>query len=339
MIGGRRPVRGSDRIGWLARIRHWLPGPSLDGNPVLWREWHRARAPRLSFLLALLVAGTVVASAARAFEVWNAGVDYNDISDWGYKGIYAYFMMVLFAGGVLAAVSPMSLSEERRRGSLDVLMTTPISTRAIVVGKWLSLYRTVPWLAVGPGLLGFALARDVSWWRRPQWLRYGVPEIPWGDRIQACGLIVAVILVHGGLIISLGLGLATWLRRETRAIGVSITAFVLLSVVWPSLCLVSTESYRRQGQYVAIGAAVSPVYAISAVVNQLCRPDASWAPKIEEVAVCTGGVAVASFLILGMTIATFDRRMGRMPEPRFRRRQAGTRRRRIARRARSTATG
>jgi hypothetical protein len=29
---------------WLAR----LPGPSLDGNPVLWREWHRNRPSRLA---------------------------------------------------------------------------------------------------------------------------------------------------------------------------------------------------------------------------------------------------------------------------------------------------
>ena len=27
--------------------RGWLPGPSLDGNPVLWREWHR-NAPSLA---------------------------------------------------------------------------------------------------------------------------------------------------------------------------------------------------------------------------------------------------------------------------------------------------
>ena len=31
------------RIGLLGRILRWLPGPSLDRNPVLWREWHRSR--------------------------------------------------------------------------------------------------------------------------------------------------------------------------------------------------------------------------------------------------------------------------------------------------------
>jgi hypothetical protein len=40
-----------DRIdamrGRLAR----LPGPSLDGNPVLWREWHRNRPSRMTRIL------------------------------------------------------------------------------------------------------------------------------------------------------------------------------------------------------------------------------------------------------------------------------------------------
>ena len=35
------------RRGWsLRRARRFLPGPSLDGNPVLWREWHRSRPSR-----------------------------------------------------------------------------------------------------------------------------------------------------------------------------------------------------------------------------------------------------------------------------------------------------
>ena len=41
---------------WLA----WLPGPSLDGNPVLWREWHRNRPSRLARIIWLIyVIGSV----------------------------------------------------------------------------------------------------------------------------------------------------------------------------------------------------------------------------------------------------------------------------------------
>ena len=308
VVGSRRPRRKTETAGLLARIIRLLPGPSLDGNPVLWREWHRARSPRLSLLLLLLVTATTVASAARAIEIAHIGIDQRAISDWGFQGIYAYLSTVLFAGVVLSAISPMSLSEERRRGSLDVLMATPLPTRAIIVGKWLSLYRTVPWLAIGPGLLALALAS------RPSPSRLWSPRPDWEDRLYACGLIVATILAHGAAIISLGLALATWLRRETRAIGVSITAFVLVAVVWPGLCLVFMEPYRQAGEYLSIGAAVSPINAVTALVSQLMYPNDWWYPKVFEVAYCTVGVAFASILILAATIATFERRMGRMPE-------------------------
>src|SRR5207248_2652786 len=36
------------RRGPLARLIRLLPSPSLDGNPVLWREWHRRRPSRWS---------------------------------------------------------------------------------------------------------------------------------------------------------------------------------------------------------------------------------------------------------------------------------------------------
>src|SRR5262249_54004767 len=36
------------RRGPLARLIGLLPSPSLDGNPVLWREWHRRRPSRWS---------------------------------------------------------------------------------------------------------------------------------------------------------------------------------------------------------------------------------------------------------------------------------------------------
>ena len=48
------------------------------------------------------------------------------------------------AGLRLSAGAATSLAEERVRGSLDVLMTTRLSTAEIVLGKWLGNYRFVP---------------------------------------------------------------------------------------------------------------------------------------------------------------------------------------------------
>ena len=54
---------------------------------------------------------------------------------------------------LLSVSAATSLAEERVRGSLDVLMTTPLSTRQIVLGKWLGTFRLVPLLAVLPALV------------------------------------------------------------------------------------------------------------------------------------------------------------------------------------------
>src|SRR5262249_58602315 len=40
-----RPVK-RERPDAPARLLDYLPGPPLDGNPVLWREWHRKRPSR-----------------------------------------------------------------------------------------------------------------------------------------------------------------------------------------------------------------------------------------------------------------------------------------------------
>jgi hypothetical protein len=61
-----RPVacRGSvekskgPRIGLIGRMTRWLPGPSLDRNPVLWREWHRSRPSRWMTAILVLLMGT-----------------------------------------------------------------------------------------------------------------------------------------------------------------------------------------------------------------------------------------------------------------------------------------
>src|SRR5262249_12416480 len=64
---GRRASRRASR-GDEGRWRRWLPGPSLDFNPVLWREWHRARPSRWAraawltyVLLAVAYTATVLA--------------------------------------------------------------------------------------------------------------------------------------------------------------------------------------------------------------------------------------------------------------------------------------
>src|SRR5207248_5890046 len=58
---------------------------------------------------------------------------------------------------LVSVAAPNPLAEERARGSLDVLLATPLSTRSILGGKWWGTYRAVPRLAFLPSLSAAAI--------------------------------------------------------------------------------------------------------------------------------------------------------------------------------------
>ncbi|MGP0065654.1 MAG: ABC transporter permease [Isosphaeraceae bacterium] len=241
-----RPVacRGSaDRnrgpqLGRLGRLTRWLPGPSLDRDPVLWREWHRTRPTRwMTGLLALLMGTTGVLCVVGAVVFWTNGATPRPREIWQTAGVCGYFFHVMFGLLMLSAVAPTSMSEERQRGSLDILAATALSTRAIVLGKWLGTFRLAVMMSVGPGLIALAMATA----RTEPFVTYnGIsPEgnrfIPLGPRIYGVALVVATILAHGALIGSIGIALAVWIHRQTRAIAVSVGLFALINAAWPMI--------------------------------------------------------------------------------------------------------
>ena len=53
---------------------------------------------------------------------------------------------------LLSVSAATSLAEERARGSLDVLLATPLSTRSILDGKWWGAFRQVRHILVWPAV-------------------------------------------------------------------------------------------------------------------------------------------------------------------------------------------
>ena len=195
------------RRGPLARLARLLPSPSLDGNPVLWREWHRRRPSRWSVavwgLFGVLSGGFSLWAIVEALD--GAGPGGRDMG-----GVISGVQVS--AGLLLLSISAVtSLAEERQRGSLDVLLATPLSTRSIVLGKWWGAFRGVPPLTVLPVLIAAALATHTGFALGP---------------VLIGGLVVA----YGAAITSLGLALATWLPRMGRAIGLTAGLYVVVLI-------------------------------------------------------------------------------------------------------------
>jgi ABC-type transport system involved in multi-copper enzyme maturation permease subunit len=155
---------------------------------------------------------------------------------------------------LLSVQAPTALGEERVRGSLDVLLAAPISTQAIVWGKWMGTYRVALWLAILPGVAAAVIAAtcpDVSPRFKVGLGGSAIGPVGPADRVLAPVLIVAELLSWGAAFTSLGLLLATWTPRIGRAIGISVAVFLVLSFGWMFLAgavilpALSTWAYGR----------------------------------------------------------------------------------------------
>jgi ABC-type Na+ efflux pump permease subunit len=193
--------------------------------------------------------GAVVATAIGIHDVFAYGVD--DIAG-GWMIHTAVVLQSVFGLMLLSVQAPTALGEERVRGSLDVLMATPISTRAIVWGKWMGTYRVALWLAILPGVAAAVIAArcpDVSPRFKGGFSASEMGPVGPADRVLAPVLIVAELLSWGAAFTSLGLLLATWTPRIGRAIGISVATFLLLSFGWMFLAAIVILPALRGGIY------------------------------------------------------------------------------------------
>ena len=205
----RRFSRHFPTLSW----RPALPGPSLDGNPVFWREWHRSRPSRLSRVVWILYTTLGILWIVLSFNVF--------INSPGNQEMIAIMSMFQVALGLLllSVGAATSLAEERIRGSLDILLCTPLSTRSILVGKWWGSFLQAAQVLVWPVMLGGILVIESG-----HWISYL--------------LLLGLIAAYCAVITSLGLVLATWVSRLGRAVALTVSVCVLFSIGWIVLLFV-----------------------------------------------------------------------------------------------------
>ena len=216
----RSAAVGSRRVrGGLAWIKRWkrLREPKLDANPILWREW---RQGRLSGWSRPVWVGYAMLSA-----VVGVGLVVLALQPPGTPAIPERIGLGL---GLLTSLGLLLLStrtasvlaDERASGSIDVLLTTPLSTRSILRAKWRGSFRRVPWLAFWPAVVGLVCAAN--------------PEIR-PIQLAIIAGVVGLIVVQGAFLVSLGLALATWIKRSDHALTAMVAFLVILMVGWPAL--------------------------------------------------------------------------------------------------------
>jgi ABC-type transport system involved in multi-copper enzyme maturation permease subunit len=225
------------------RLLWWRPAPSLDNDHVLWREWRRGRTSRAAKMVwglffALSIAG-LAAGIMRIDDDYHQGTQFLILAS-GFQATFGLLLVSLFA--------PTVLAEERVRGSLDVLMTTPLSTARIVMAKWRAAYRAVPALAILPAISCLVIVANApEHSQASQLFLPAPPPLDAVDKIAYVCLPVAFLLAQGAAVTSVGLVLATWIRRIGRAVAVSVTICALFALGWIPFLEVGQSLFEEFG--------------------------------------------------------------------------------------------
>jgi ABC-type transport system involved in multi-copper enzyme maturation permease subunit len=272
----------------LPRRPRWLPAPTLDGNPVLWREWHRRRSSRWVRWVWLVYC--VLASVFSAAAILEAlSLRFPDLA------AITNAVQVPVGLLLLSAASVTALAEERMRGSLEVLLATPLSSRTILWGKWVGAFRPVLWLAVLPCLIGAVLAATHGRW------------------LGAVAL-SASVLAYGVAVTSIGLLLATWIARLGRAVAASAMAIVVLTM-GPVLVLPLAD--RLGHPFRDVVAHGSPFFGMgqtTAMMRYWVRRDDEYDLHMMTALGWVIAYVAAGAIVFELTVNTFDGRLGRVPE-------------------------
>jgi ABC-type transport system involved in multi-copper enzyme maturation permease subunit len=320
-----QPQQRSRRRWWditLIRRPRFLV-PRLDRNPILWREWHRQRPSRwVRLVWGVYAAGALAATGMLIYLNWGGRSS---------SGIAAITTALQASVGLLLAsvAAVTSLAEERARGSLDVLLTTPLPTRTIVWGKWRAAFRLVPWLALLPAINVWVVAKDgvsPAIMTPPVPPGVAAPVIPAPVVVtsvepasvawKAVPLAFVLMLAYGAAVTSIGLACATWIRRLGRAVAASVVVYALVTVGWLAL-MGALERSAGHHRFIQLATA-SPFYGPGELAHEsgelYQRTPAGDPECYGPLTFWTGFYGLVALLLYLAVLATFNRCLGRMRE-------------------------
>lgn len=300
-----------------------LAGPGLDGNPVLWREWHRNRPTRwerrIGFGLGLFAWGLFAAGVAVTVTRGpDAGAECLEM---------AVLLQVGFGLLMLSVAAPSALAEERVRGSLDVVLATPLSTRSILAAKWWGMYRRVIALALLPvAAAGFVAATTPdrpaapTAVKLPPGVQVKVEPVTTLDRALTPTVTGLDLLASGAALVSLGLLLATWMPRVGRAIGLSVCLYLFWGVFWVILAEIIPEIINVESTWAEPlfrwGDGFSPILGSTGPIDEI-NDYFLQGPRYRDwiaAGVLITLKAALAWGLFALAVRTFDRCLGRVSD-------------------------
>lgn len=280
-----RVSKARSRWSFWRELTSWSK-PSLDRRPLLWWEWHRRR-PSLWVRLVWCFYGFMTLLFT-LLSIVHALMD----NGRGEFPLVVNATQVTVGLLLLSVSSVTGLAEERGRGSLEVLFTTPLSTPRILLAKWASSFHLVILLAVPPTLVGVA------------------EVVAHGFRAEIL-LIPAMLLAYGMFITGVGLAIATWVQRFARAVSLAVGVYVALLFSPFVAIFVLRQQNNQQSVWMVLGC---PFYGIGFLTAALEDHDFN---EVDLLVWCPLWIlffGLSALVLYALTLATFNRCLGRLPE-------------------------
>jgi ABC-type transport system involved in multi-copper enzyme maturation permease subunit len=209
----------------------------LDQNPVLWLVASRSGMRWRVWALSLGSAAIVLSIILAGHEVWTLTV------------ASIVFALLGFIFKILVAFEATRFFvEARRSGALELILSTPLTSREIIRGQWLALKRVFLWpLIVFVGAYLLLTAVQIS--NLPDYSGAGGPNITTNMNINGfiqAGRWPLVVIQSGALLyhivklavdlIAIG-WLGMWLSLSAKKTNLAAGMTILFAVILPSICV------------------------------------------------------------------------------------------------------
>ncbi|NLX13049.1 MAG: ABC transporter permease subunit [Phycisphaerales bacterium] len=238
----------------IRRARH------VWSNPVAWREAvTRASAASSNLVRYAYVGGGVVAGALLLFAHGGGWFsDLHEARNWLTAIVIVEFVTVLL---MLANTAATAISREREAGTIELLLTTPLTSRYIVWGKLRGLVSfAVPLMALPAATVLLAALVDLI-------RGASTPIVP----VSSALYLPFLLLVYSAFISVLGLQLSLKSKGSVQAV-LGTVGIMMVVAFGLGMCALAAVS----GQIAELAALTAPATFVSAIIL-LVNPDMMFA--------------------------------------------------------------
>lgn len=271
------------------------------GWAMLWKEIYTERsANKLGVAGKLLLVGLLIGVGALTGWMFYLSLDqYNGAR--GFNQYTATIGIIGICAGILfvGMRGATSISSERERDTLPVLLSTPLEVSEILLAKWLAAVYSVRWLLCAVAVLGLLAAA-----RSPKVL-LAIPGVTFST---------AILVAFSAM---LGVWYSLWCKTSTRALGCTMATLIFLggAYLFFGICCTGVLGVRGGEEFVL---ALAPCQ-LFLLIAPIFLPDAltTWHGNGEVVyvfmayALGTIGYIAGAAALYQVAISQFDRWTGR----------------------------